>query len=129
MMRRRFDMSGARDTNGKTRTGPELPEPIPRFENFGHVTLRGARNTRDLGALSTADGRTIAAGRLIRSGDLHKCTDEDIELLRDGHGLIRVVDFRTAKERGGAPDPQSRMQGIDFAELPVFSEAAVGHHA
>lgn len=126
MMRRRFDMSGARDTNGKTRTGPELPEPIPRFENFGHVTLRGARNTRDLGALSTADDRTIAAGRLIRSGDLHKCTDEDIELLRDGHGLIRVVDFRTAKERGGAPDPQSRMQGIDFAELPVFSEAAVG---
>lgn len=105
---------------------PNCPSPIPRFENFGHVTLRGARNTRDLGALSTADGRTIAAGRLIRSGDLHKCTDEDIELLRDGHGLIRVVDFRTAKERGGAPDPQSRMQGIDFAELPVFSEAAVG---
>ena len=65
-------------------------------------------------------------GRLIRSGDLHKCTDEDIELLRDGHGLIRVVDFRTAKEREGAPDPQDRMQGIDFAELPVFSEAAVG---
>lgn len=103
MMRRRFDMSDARDTNGKTRTGPELPEPIPGFESFGHVTLRGARNTRDLGGLSTADGRAIAAGRLIRSGDLHKCTDEDIELLRDGHGLARVVDFRTAKEREGAP--------------------------
>lgn len=116
-------MSDARD---KVQRGPELPEPIPGFENFGHVTLRGARNTRDLGGLSTAGGRTIAAGRLIRSGDLHKCTDEDIELLRAGHGLIRVVDFRTAKERGGAPDPQSRMQGIDFAELPVFSEAAVG---
>lgn len=101
MMRRRFDMSGARDTNGKTRTGPELPEPIPRFENFGHVTLRGARNTRDLGALSTADGRTIAAGRLIRSGDLHKCTDEDIELLRDGHGAYTRRGFPHGKRTRG----------------------------
>lgn len=116
-------MSDARD---KVQRGPELPQPIPGFENFGHVTLRGARNTRDLGGLSTADGRAIAVGRLIRSGDLHKCTDEDIELLRDGHGLARVVDFRTAKEREGAPDPQDRMQGVDFADLPVFSEAAVG---
>ena len=73
MMRRRFDMSDARD---KVQRGPELPQPIPGFENFGHVTLRGARNTRDLGGLSTADGRVIAAGRLIRSGDLHKCTVE-----------------------------------------------------
>ena len=110
-------MSDARD---KVQRGPELPESIPGFENFGHVTLRGARNTRDLGGLSTADGRVIASGRLIRSGDLHKCTDEDIELLRGGHGLARVVDFRTAKEREGAPDPQARLLGIVFVELPVY---------
>lgn len=116
-------MSDARD---KVQRGPELPQAIPGFENFGHVTLHGARNTRDLGGLHTSDGRAIVAGTLIRSGDLHKCTDEDIELLRDGHDLARVVDFRTAKEREGAPDPQSRMWGIFFAELPVFSEAAVG---
>lgn len=114
------------DAKDKPRTGPELPEPIPGFENFGHVGLRGARNTRDLGGLSTSDGRSVAHGRLIRSGDLHKCTDEDIELLRDGHDLARVVDFRTAKEREGAPDPQDRMPGIGFIDLPVFSEAAVG---
>lgn len=114
------------DAKDKTRTGPELPEAAPGFENFGHVGLRGARNTRDLGGLSTSDGRTVAQGRLIRSGDLHKCTDEDIELLRDGHDLARVVDFRTAKEREGAPDPQDRMPGIGFIDLPVFSEAAVG---
>lgn len=119
-------MSHMSDTTTKAQNGPELPEEIPGFVDFGHMTLRGARNTRDLGGLSTADGRAIAAGRLIRSGDLHKCTDEDIELLRDGHGLARVVDFRTAKEREGAPDPQDRMQGVDFADLPVFSEAAVG---
>lgn len=116
-------MSDARD---KVQRGPELPQAIPGFENFGHVTLHGARNTRDLGGLQTSDGRAIVAGTLIRSGDLHKCTDENIELLRDGHDLARVVDFRTAKEREGAPDPQSRMRGICFAELPVFSEAAVG---
>lgn len=123
MRRRRFDMNDAKD---KVQRGPELPDPIPRFENFGHVGLHGARNTRDLGGLPTTNGRTVAHGRLIRSGDLHKCTDEDIELLRDGHDLARVVDFRTAKEREGAPDPQDRMPGIGFIDLPVFSEAAVG---
>ncbi len=123
MRRRSFDMNDAKD---KTRTGPELPEPIPGFENFGHVGLHGARNTRDLGGLQASDGKVIAVGRLIRSGDLHKATDEDIELLRDGHGLARVVDFRTVKEREGAPDPQDRMPGIGFIDLPVFSEAAVG---
>ncbi len=114
------------DTKEKAQRGPELPQEIPGFADFGHIGLHGARNTRDLGGLTTTDGRVIASGRLIRSGELHKATDEDIELLRDGHGLMRVVDLRTAKEREGAPDPQSRMQGIDFAELPVFSEAAVG---
>ena len=114
------------DMDGRAQTGPVLPDEIPGFANFGHITLHGVRNTRDLGGLPTADGKAIAPGRLIRSGDLHKATDEDIELLRDGHGLARVVDFRTAAEREGAPDPQDRMQGVSFSDLPVFTEAAVG---
>lgn len=114
------------EANDKTQAGPTLPQEIPGFANFGHVTLKGARNTRDLGGLATADGRTIIPGRLIRSGELHKATDEDIELLRDAHGLARVVDFRTKAERDAAPDPQDRIQDVSFVDLPVFSEAAVG---
>ena len=113
-------------TKEKVQAGPELPQEIPGFADFGHIGLHGARNTRDLGGLATADGRVIASGRLIRSGELHKATDEDIELLRDGHDLQRVVDFRTAAERKGAADPQARMQGVTFIDLPVFSEAAIG---
>lgn len=114
------------DTKEKVQRGPELPQEIPGFADFGHIGLHGARNTRDLGGLTTTDGRVIASGRLIRSGELHKATDEDIELLRDGHDLQRVVDFRTAAERKGAADPQARMQDVTFIDLPVFSEAAIG---
>lgn len=110
----------------RVQMGPVLPDEIPGFAKFGHIALRGMRNTRDLGGLPTADGKAIAPGRLIRSGELHKATDEDIELLRDGHGLARVVDFRTAEERKGAPDPCEKMPDVGFLGAPVLTEAAVG---
>lgn len=114
------------DRDGQKHVGPALPEKVAGFTDFGHITLAGARNTRDLGGLPTKDGRTIVPKRLIRSGDLHKATSEDIELLRDGHDLQRVVDFRTAEERKGAPDPQDEMPYVSFLDAPVFTEAAVG---
>lgn len=64
--------------------------------------------------------------RLIRSGELHKASKHDIELLVDGHNLARIVDFRTDMERKGAPDPQDEMPNITFHDLPVFTHAAIG---
>ena len=81
---------------------PELPEPVDGFVDFGHLSLRGLPNTRDLGGMPAADGRVVVANRLIRSGDLHKAASKDLEVLGNQVGLRRVVDFRTAFERSKA---------------------------
>ena len=52
----------------------DRPEPIPGFPEFGHIPFEGLHNTRDLGGMPTADGRTIAPAKLLRSGALHKAS-------------------------------------------------------
>lgn len=63
----------------------------------------GTFNLRDLGGLSTVDGRVIAPGRFLRSGSLAGLTSRGrVEL--DRLGVLRVVDLRTIVERSAAPD-------------------------
>lgn len=103
------------------------PEGIPGFAAFGHIDCKGLPNTRDLGGMPTADGRHIREGRLIRSGALHHATNEDLRILEDAHGLVRVVDLRTDLERTHDPDPKDRLRiGTVFYDLPVFEAQALG---
>ena len=105
----------------------QVPEGIPGFAAFGHIACKGLHNTRDLGGMPAADGRHIKEGRLIRSGALHHATDDDLRLLEDAHGLVRVVDLRTDLERTHDPDPKDRMRTQTvFYDLPVFEEQALG---
>lgn len=104
----------------------ELPEPIPGFNEFGHIPLEKLHNTRDLGGLPAADGRRIRPALLLRSGCLHKASEQDIATLLADYRLEGVVDFRTAVERGKEPDPRERMEGVVFYDFPAFSMEAVG---
>jgi protein-tyrosine phosphatase len=62
--------------------------------------LRGAPNFRDLGGLRARDGRSIAPGRLLRSGQLGELHAEDIAQLIDWLGTdVCVIDLRGASER------------------------------
>lgn len=100
----------------------ELPEgEIEGFEGYGHVTLEGAPNTRDLGGLRTRDGRMVRPHRLLRSGALHEMTRDDAELLCTWHQVRRVVDLRTTLERDGKPDERQLMPEVEFFDLPVLS--------
>lgn len=104
----------------------ELPDgDIEGFEGFGHITLEGAPNTRDLGGLRTVDGRMVRPHRLVRSGALHELTKDDAELLCSWHGVRRVVDFRTSFERDAKPDDKQLMPSVEFCEMPVLSPAEV----
>ena len=64
----------------------ELPGAIPGFSEFGHIPFEGLRNTRDLGGLPAADGRRVRPALLLRSGALHKATENDLARL--------LVDYR-----------------------------------
>lgn len=57
-------------------------------------------NVRDLGGLSTTDGRRIRDGVLFRSEALHALDDPSFGLLAD---VRLVVDLRTSAEEDGPP--------------------------
>lgn len=62
------------------------------------IQLEGAVNVRDVGGMTTVDGRAIRSGALIRSANLQHLTDTDVTTLVRGLGVRRVVDLRTDLE-------------------------------
>ncbi len=61
------------------------------------IELDGAVNARDLGGLSTVDGRRVQRGVLLRSDNLQDLTPTDLDVLAAA-GVRTVLDLRTAPE-------------------------------
>lgn len=53
---------------------------------------------RDLGGIKTRNGLTLRHGCLIRSGNLHNATPEEL------NGVSEIIDFRTSLEEEKKPD-------------------------
>jgi protein tyrosine/serine phosphatase len=89
------------------------------------LTIDGLLNVRDLGGLSTPDGRRVRPGRIVRSDNLRGLTDEGaVRLVRDLAPRL-VVDLRTEAEcaregRGLAGEPHVR-----YVNLPLQPKAAL----
>ena len=62
------------------------------------LALPSLENTRDLGGMKTADGKTVKAHRLIRSGELSRASDADLAVLSKVYGVGTVVDLRPPAE-------------------------------
>lgn len=88
------------------------------------INLEKLYNTRDLGGFVTKDGRTVRPHSLIRSGDLHDASENDIQTLVNVYGLRTVIDFRTAQERAQRPDPE--IKGVKNIWHPIFEESYAG---
>jgi acyl-homoserine-lactone acylase len=87
------------------------------------LPLSGARNARDLGGYTTADGRNVKWGMLFRADGLDRLTDDDVALLGKLQ-LAAVTDFRSDSERDGAPDrlPQ-QSPPVDYRTLAINDAA------
>ena len=81
-----------------------------------HLGWDGCWNVRDLGGLTTADGRVIRQGALVRGDSAHRLTPAGWSALR-AHGVRTVVDLRDPTERTGNAAP--RPTDLTTVELPL----------
>ncbi|MFE9219696.1 tyrosine-protein phosphatase [Streptomyces lavendulae] len=94
---------------------PSAPEPAPAPE------LSGVRNFRDVGGLSTTDGRQVRPGRLFRSGHLAHATETDAEFL-ESLGLHTVFDFRNGADQA-LEGPDVELAGVRNVNIPLSDPA------
>ena len=78
-------------------------------------------NVRDLGGLTTADGRRVRRGALVRSDQLCRLSDGGRAALL-AHGVRTVIDLRTPAEVERDPDPIWHEHGVDYLLIPQQSE-------
>ena len=76
------------------------------------------QNLRDLGGLTTMDGKKVKPGLLFRSGKLDAATASDIEMLSNSLHIGKIVDFRMEDEAKQAPDPT--IPGVENVYIKVF---------
>ncbi len=84
--------------------------------------LTGVRNFRDVGGLSTTDGRRVRPGRLFRSGHLAHATDEDAVFLTS-LGLHTIFDFRNSSDMA-LEGPDVTLEGVRNVNMPLSDPAA-----
>ena len=87
------------------------------------LLLTTIRNIRDLGGISTQDGRTIRPRCLIRSAHLGNASEEDLQFLRKEERLAAVLDLRTNQERLEKPD---HANGFTCFAIPVIDDLRAG---
>lgn len=104
---------------------PEIPEPIPGFPDFGYFKLQGVLNNRDLGGMPAYRGHRIKKRKLLRSGDLHDATTEDVKQLINMHDMECIIDLRTSAEVEAEPDPMPLLHGVEYKHLPALPQNAI----
>jgi protein-tyrosine phosphatase len=73
------------------------------YASSREIVLEGAANFRDLGGYATKDGRQMRWGKIYRSADISKLTDNDVRILSELN-IKMVCDLRGEKEAELAPD-------------------------
>ncbi|MFD9121802.1 tyrosine-protein phosphatase [Streptomyces bottropensis] len=94
-----------------------MTQQIPSTE----PELTGVRNFRDVGGLTTVDGRRVRHGVLFRSGHLAHATDEDTAFLASLN-LHTVFDFRNAADQK-LEGPDVALPGVLNVNLPLSDPA------
>ncbi|WP_409329658.1 tyrosine-protein phosphatase [Trujillonella humicola] len=89
------------------------------------LAVDGLLNVRDLGGLSTPDGRRVRPGRVVRSDNLRGLTDAGaVALVRDLSPRL-VVDLRTEDECAREGRGLAEVAGVRYTNLPLQPKAAL----
>ncbi len=79
----------------------------------------GCLNVRDLGGLTTEDGRVTKTGRVVRSDNVRRLTDAGWRSLAE-HGITRVVDLRWPEELA---EDQPRDVDVEVVHVSVLGDS------
>lgn len=82
------------------------------------IDIKGAYNLRDLGGLSTQNGKTIKRGKIFRAGQITRIPDTEFDKLA-ALNIQTICDFRTTKEQTASPDRWHNLEQINRCSLPV----------
>jgi protein-tyrosine phosphatase len=89
------------------------------------LVVDGLLNVRDLGGLTTPDGRRVRPGRIVRSDNLRGLTDEGaVTLVRDLAPRL-VVDLRTEAECAREGRGLAEVAHVRYVNLPLQPKAAL----
>jgi protein-tyrosine phosphatase len=89
------------------------------------LVVDGLLNVRDLGGLTTPDGRRVRPGRIVRSDNLRGLTDEGaVTLVRDLAPRM-VVDLRTEAECAREGRGLAEVAHVRYVNLPLQPKAAL----
>ena len=80
------------------------------------IAVSGQPNFADLGGIVTADGHSVKWGKVYRSGELSKLTDNDIAYMASLK-LDAIIDFRFPAEKEKAPDRFP--EGVDTIPIHI----------
>ena len=83
------------------------------------IYLPHVKNFRELGGYLTQDGRKIKKGMIYRSAGLNRCTEEDLEILKQLN-IKHVIDFRESHEFVNRPDKLP--SGVCHYTIPALVE-------
>ena len=101
------------------------PNIVTGFPKGGRIPLQSLPNTRDLGALMTADGSHILPRKLLRSGEIYHASAADNRILSEEYNVKTVIDFRSAAEVKKKPD--DIMAGVEYYHIPIRDEDSSGN--
>ncbi|GMB10293.1 MAG: tyrosine-protein phosphatase [Candidatus Improbicoccus devescovinae] len=89
------------------------------------IKLEGTHNTRDLGGMVTLDNTITKHKVFLRSDNTHKITKKDVDILKNQYNLTTVLDFRFVHESESDEDRLSKIEGINYYNLPFVTSAEV----
>ncbi|MEB6112204.1 tyrosine-protein phosphatase [Kurthia gibsonii] len=80
------------------------------------LPFEGIPNFRDLGGVTTIEGKHVKKGLLYRCGELSKSTPKDLQQLQALH-IRTIIDYRDESEIEAHPTP--RIQGVHDVHAPA----------
>ncbi|MEH6590143.1 MAG: tyrosine-protein phosphatase [Halioglobus sp.] len=100
-----------------------IPATLPVEQRAEHRVLgfEGISNFRDLGGYKTEYGRTVAWGKLYRSGTLATASRSDLAYL-DQLNLTALIDFRSSLEKEEEPNVLPDPQHFELIEIAVLDD-------